>query len=158
MIRTVQFPTRSHMNWVGCHTIGCGPENPNLWKRWRSHAASHIPICSCRRRLEAQHHEHARYPYRDRREGVADWERNSGQREDSFRERRQFSLSIRSESKTHPDVFSGEIGELFQEFFLGHAAGQVLQNIGDCHPGSTNARLAASLAGFNGYDIFVFYD
>jgi hypothetical protein len=89
---------------------------------------------------------------------VAGLERDSSQRGVSFRERRQFSLSIRGESKTRADVFSGEIGKLFQEFFLGHAAGQVFQNIRDRHPGCANARLAASLAGFNGYDLFVVHD
>ncbi len=73
----------------------------------------------------------------------------------SFWQRGQFSFSIGCKSKAGPDVLTGEIGKLFQEIFLCHPAGKVFQDVCDCHPCPANARLAASLSGFDGYDLLI---
>jgi hypothetical protein len=53
------------------------------------------------------------------------------------------------------DVFLGEVGEVSQNFGVGHAGGEVGEDVVDGDAHASDARLAAAFTGFEGDDVLV---
>ena len=65
---------------------------------------------------------------------------------------------IGGEGEASPDIIDGEFGEVGEQLRDGHPTGEVLQHIPDGDPHATNARLAATRAGFDGDEMGGFHD
>ena len=54
------------------------------------------------------------------------------------------AVTVCGECKASLDVVSGKVGEIVQNLRNGHAATQVIENVGHCDARATNARLTAT--------------
>jgi hypothetical protein len=58
-------------------------------------------------------------------------------------------------SEAGEDVLLGEVGEVGEDFGVGHAGGEVGEDVVDGDSHSSNAGFAAAFAGFEGDDVLV---
>lgn len=70
-------------------------------------------------------------------------------------DRQGLLFTVGGVGETGEDVFLGEVGKVSENFGVGHAGGEVEEDIvdGDAHP--SNAGLAAAFAWFEGDDVLV---
>ena len=83
--------------------------------------------------------------------GAAASARGSRRRAVSYRtgSRRGAPLGIRGEGEAGPDVVFREVGIILENLRVGHAASQHIENFIHRDPQASNARLPATLSGFN---------
>jgi hypothetical protein len=74
-----------------------------------------------------------------------------------FWEAGKFALAVGSKRQAGLNVFGREVREVRQNLRFAHAAGEVFQHVGYRHPRSTNSRLAAALARFDGDDLAIIH-
>lgn len=80
--------------------------------------------------------------------------RDSDRRKASRRgNRHKFPLPVSRKSKTGADVFTCEIGKVFENVFFAHSRRKVLQHIVHGHAEATDAGLTATLLGIDGYAV-----
>jgi len=83
--------------------------------------------------------------------------KDSGRRAASWSNGHRDALTISSVAQAGQDVGLGQVGEVFEDFVVGHAGGEVAQDVvnGDAH--ATDAGFAAAFTRFDGDDVLVLH-
>lgn len=83
--------------------------------------------------------------------------RDSGRTKASFGKNRQPALAIGSEGQACTDVLLSQVGELFDQLLMCHAARQIFEYIGNRHASAADAGLPAALVRFNSDDLVIIH-
>ena len=69
-----------------------------------------------------------------------------------------FALAIGGEGEADANILFGEVGEIGEDVVVGHAGGEVIENIINGDSQAAYARLAAALSGFDGDDLRIIHE
>jgi hypothetical protein len=85
---------------------------------------------------------------------VKDFGRGAASWSDGHRD----AFTISGVAQASQDVGLGQVGKIFEDFVVGHAGGEVSQDVVDRNAHATDAGFAAAFTGFDGNDVLVLVD